>query len=53
LLWALNKDGNLYQIKQEDLLDSENLSWRQIPNISNIKDITFGNEHLLLLNKDQ
>ncbi len=38
-IWAMSSNGDLYQIKEEDIKSQEKINWRKIPTINQLKDI--------------
>ena len=48
-MWALDKQGHLHSL---NLLEIEKENWRKIPTIENLKDISSGDNHILMLKKD-
>lgn len=57
-IWVLSETGNLYSFPLEMTIDknlaktNKKESWRQIPSLSNLKDISSGKNHLLMLKSD-
>ncbi len=51
LLFALNDNGELFSCKLDKLEDKDS-SWRKIPNLAKLENISAGNDHILLLLKN-
>lgn len=52
LLWVLSDNGDLYSSVINPIGNANAETWRKVPTINNLSDISTGNNHILMLTKE-